>query len=231
MSYTEELEALFSAHKVEENIPTMKAYMKNQFEFLGIKTPERNALLKQFFKETSILEEKVLPIAFLQEVWKKPEREYQYVVLGILGHRPQWLHANEVPFLIDLIVTKSWWDTVDTIAGGIVGELFSREPQFIEQYIPDWEQHENLWLRRTAILFQLKYKGNTDQDLLFHVIKVNKDQTDFFIRKGIGWALREYSKTNPAAVEAFISENDDLSPLSIREGLKHIKRERDKKNY
>lgn len=227
--YLDTLQKLFESHRNDENAVPMAAYMKNHFPFLGIKTPERKVLLKQFYLETAILSEERLPKDFLQEVWSLPEREYQYAVLGMIMRRPRWLLPEHVPWLEELITTKSWWDTVDTIASNIIGELFLREPQLIDTYIPKWKNHENLWLRRTTILFQLKYKQKTDVDLLFHLIRINREDKDFFIRKAIGWALREYSKTDPAIVEEFI-KREKLSTLSEREGMKHIDRERNKEH-
>ncbi|MCD8509439.1 MAG: DNA alkylation repair protein [Bacillus sp. (in: Bacteria)] len=227
--YVEALQKLFESQRNEDNAIPMVAYMKNHFPFLGIKTPERKRLLKQFYLETNLLSEERLPQDFLQEVWSLPEREYQYAVLGIIMRRPRWLLPEHTPWLTELITTKSWWDTVDTLASNIVGELFFWEPQLIDTYIPRWKSHDNLWLRRTVILFQLKYKQKTDVDLLFHLIHINKEDEDFFIRKAIGWALREYSKTDPTAVEEFIHK-EKLSTLSVREGMKHIDRERNKEH-
>ncbi|MDQ0257419.1 3-methyladenine DNA glycosylase AlkD [Evansella vedderi] len=223
--YLEVLKELFEANKNEENATPMTAYMKNHFSFLGIKTPERRRLLEQFYCNTDILNLEELPLTFLQGAWNLPEREYQYAVLSMMVRRPRWILPEHVPWIEELITTKSWWDTVDTIATNIVGELFARESHLLDLYIPVWRNHENLWLRRTALLFQLKYKGETNADLLYGLIRDNKDHKDFFIRKAIGWALREYSKTDPESVEAFI-RSEDLSPLSVREGMKHIIRER-----
>lgn len=115
-----------------------------------------------------------------------------------------------------LISTKSWWDTVDAIAPKPVGKIAASYPEVIEETLDGWAVHENMWLRRAAILFQLKYKEKTDDALLYRYILKNADSKEFFIQKAIGWALREYSKTNPASVKEFI-ENHKLAPLSVRE--------------
>ena len=224
--YKETLTELFEEKKNKDNAAQMSKYMKFHFPFLGIKSPDTKLLLREFFKKTNILKEEKLPEAFFREVWELPEREFQYAVLTMLVRRPKWLTSEDMEFVEELITTKSWWDTVDTTASNIVGELFLREPLLVHKHIPVWKSHENMWLRRTAILFQLKYKAETDEELLFHIIRLNMADREFFIRKAIGWALREYSKTKPEVVKAFIEEESaKLSNLSIREGMKHIKKE------
>ncbi|MFA9556427.1 DNA alkylation repair protein [Evansella sp. AB-rgal1] len=223
--YKDTLIQIFSEGINEENRIPMENYMKNKFPFLGIKTPQRKELLKKFYDETGILKEEELPLESLKEIWSLPEREFQYAVLSILVKKTKWIVPEHMSWLEELVITKSWWDTVDTIAPNIVGHLFSREPDLITKYIPFWKNNENFWLRRSAILFQLKYKEKTDVDLLFHIIEVNKYETEFFIRKAIGWALREYSKTDAEIVEKFILSNQ-LSTLSAKEGMKHIERVR-----
>ncbi|MDG5787409.1 DNA alkylation repair protein [Evansella sp. AB-P1] len=223
--YENELTNIFSNGRNKEHQGPMEKYMKNKFPFLGIKTPERKLLLKEFYTKTKILEKKELPEKFLREVWSWPEREYQYAVISMLLAKPQWLKAEHVPWLEELITTKSWWDTIDTIASNVVGPLFLRSPHLIETYIDQWKVAENFWLKRTAILFQLKYKEKTNEELLFHIIQLNREDNEFFIRKAIGWALREYSKTAPEKVEAFIQQ-EPLSNLSVREGMKHLQRVR-----
>ncbi|WP_096185941.1 DNA alkylation repair protein [Evansella halocellulosilytica] len=212
----------------ETAIP-MEKYMKNHFQFLGIKSPQLKGQLKQFFNETDILKVEPFPIQVINQLWELPEREYQYAALNILHRRRKELHRDHIRLLEKLITTKSWWDTVDTLASNIVGPLFLRERELIETYILSWQTSENMWLRRTAILHQLKYKEMTNADRLFQIIRLNRHDKEFFIQKAIGWALREYSKTNPASVEAFI-KSEDLSKLSIREGMKHLKKEAGKKS-
>jgi 3-methyladenine DNA glycosylase AlkD len=119
-----------------------------------------------------------------------------------------------------LITTKSWWDSVDSIAP-LVGELARKYPELVEENINHWSKHDNYWLRRASILFQLKYKDETNEALLYDYMVKNADSKEFFIQKAIGWALREYSKTNPKSVKAFI-EGNQLAPLSIREGSKYL---------
>lgn len=121
-----------------------------------------------------------------------------------------------------MIQQNSWWDSVDTIASRLAGEYFKKFPQQKEAIVLGWSNHENMWLNRTAILFQLSYKSETDEDLLFQVIKQHLHSGEFFIQKAIGWALRQYAYTQPESVKQFVAANE-LKPLSKREALKHLK--------
>lgn len=215
------LEALQVLANSNDAVP-MKKYMKNHFEFLGVKTPARNAVLKDFLKQYGLPPAKDLH-TLIQYLWQQPYREYQYVGMEIyakfaLKNVPNYLDTAEM-----MITHRSWWDTVDLIATKIVGanlQKYYTDTQIGEVTLR-WIQHDNLWLRRTALLHQLKWKKATNEERLFKYITICKDEKDFFIRKAIGWALREYSKTNPTAVWNFI-QNTPLSPLSKKEGLKRI---------
>lgn len=213
------LSALYEENRNEENAGPMKKYMKDHFPFLGIKSPLRKELEKQFFKETEILK---VPFNkdFVMGLWEKAEREFHYTAITYTGKFIKKLPKDMIPFLEKLITNKSWWDSVDSIAP-LIGELARRYPEVIEETIDGWSIDDNFWLRRTAILFQLKYKQETNEDLLYDYIVKNSDSKEFFIQKAIGWALREYSKTNPVSVKAFI-EGNQLAPLSVREGSKYL---------
>lgn len=213
------LTKLYEEQKNEENAEPMKKYMKDHFPFLGIKSPLRKVLERQFFKETEILKEPFNK-GFVLALWEKDEREYQYTAITYIGKFIKNLQKEHMPFLEGLITTKSWWDSVDSIAP-IVGEIAKRHPEVIEETINKWSVHDNMWLRRTAILFQLKYKVQTNETILYQYIVENAESKEFFIQKAIGWALREYSKTNPASVKSFI-EGNTLAPLSVREGSKYL---------
>jgi 3-methyladenine DNA glycosylase AlkD len=213
------LVALFEKNRNKENAQPMKKYMKDHFPFLGIKSPLRKELERQFFKETEILKEEFNK-DFVTGLWEKDEREYQYTAITYMGKFIKKLPKTIIPFVERLIITKSWWDSVDSIAP-LVGELVRMYPEIIDETINGWSVDDNLWLRRSAILFQLKYKQQTNEDLLYDYIVKNAESKEFFIQKAIGWALREYSKTNPVSVKAFIEENK-LAPLSVREGSKYV---------
>jgi 3-methyladenine DNA glycosylase AlkD len=215
----EKLTSLFEENRNEENAGPMEKYMKDHFPFLGIKSPLRKELEKQFFKETEILK---VPFNsdFVTGLWEKDEREYHYTAITYIGKFIKKLPKDMISYLQRLITTKSWWDSVDSIAP-LVGELARKYPEIIEETIDGWAVDDNFWLRRSAILFQLKYKQQTNADLLYDYIGKNADSKEFFIQKAIGWALREYSKTNPVSVKAFI-EGNKLAPLSVREGSKYV---------
>lgn len=194
--------------------------MKNHFPFLGIKTPKRRELMKEFYNVSGILKES-FNHEFVLALWDRDEREYQNAALDYIASSIKKIGKDELPLMELLITIKSWWDTVDMLAAHPVGKIAQDFPEVIPEKIEGWAYGDHMWLQRTAILFQLGYKDNTDKELLFRYIKQNADSKEFFIQKAIGWALREYSKTNPASVKKFISENE-LAKLSIREGSKYI---------
>lgn len=199
--------------------PQMSAYMKNKFPFLGIQKPKRQQLSKEFIKEAK--RGKTIDWDMVNRLWDLPEREFQYLAVDYLIALKDYIKPEDIEIIEKLITTKSWWDTVDAIASIIVGQMCKNHPELIESHILNWAESNNIWLARTAILFQLKYKENTDVSLLSRIIKKNSEQKEFFITKAIGWVLREYSKINKEWVREFI-KNNALQPLSIREGSKYI---------
>src|SRR5690606_15703316 len=142
------------------------------------------------------------------DLWKMNEREYQYVALDYIDRNLKKITIDHMELFHMLITSKSWWDTVDMLAQKPVGQLAKNYPELIEKKIDTWSTEGNIWLRRTAILFQLKYKEETNEELLYTYIRRNADSNEFFIQKAIGWALREYSKTNPSSVQHFIRNHD-----------------------
>jgi 3-methyladenine DNA glycosylase AlkD len=200
----------------------MKKYMLNQFEYFGIRAPKQKEIRRVFFKTYGLPEPGALP-KMVKELWHQPQREYQYFAIDL----SEKLLKNTDEGIIDLIefmvVNKPWWDTVDWLASHHAGIYFISYPHLIRDTTTTWMKSGNMWLQRTCLLFQLKYKKNTDEELLFEYILQLKESKEFFIRKAIGWALREYSKTAPQNVIRFI-ENTELSGLSRREGLKWIER-------
>jgi 3-methyladenine DNA glycosylase AlkD len=220
MNWVNQLVGLFEKNRNEENAIPMQKYMRDQFLFLGIKTPERKEILKEFFQESFILKEPFQP-EFVQALWEKEEREYQYAALVYMERLVKKLDRSDLPLLEQFIMTKSWWDTVDVLSPKLVGHIAAEYPEVIRSTIDGWAVSEHIWLRRAAILFQLKYKDKTNEELLYKYIQQNAQEKEFFIRKAIGWALREYSKTNPSSVRTFI-DTHTLSNLSIREGSKYI---------
>jgi 3-methyladenine DNA glycosylase AlkD len=219
-AYTKELVEWFTVHRNDQNAAAMEKYMRNQFPFLGIKTPERRELVKNFLKENGVPAKEGIRIV-LNSLWELPEREYQYAGLDILNKAKKSFEKEHITLVEWLITHKSWWDTVDALASKSAGYLLQTYPDLIPVYAERWIESDNMWLQRSALLFQLKYKTATNTDLLFDYIQRCAHSNEFFIQKAIGWVLREYSKTDPEAVKTFI-DHHELKPLSKKEGLKYI---------
>ncbi|MCY7147181.1 DNA alkylation repair protein [Streptococcus gordonii] len=214
----EELLKELKAVANSDDAVAMKAYMKNKFEFLGVKTPARRKLAKTFFKQQT---DSVIDWNFINEAWNNPYRELQYVALDYLEIRKKLLTPSDLQRLKKLAQTKSWWDTVDFL-DRLVGSIITRFPE-TKEIILSWSCDEDIWLRRLAIDHQLLRKEETDTELLEKILINNLGQTEFFINKAIGWALRDYSKTNPNWVRDFIERHQaEMAALSIREGSKYI---------
>ena len=198
----------------------MSAYMKNRFPFLGVKSPDRKRIQSELFKRFPKLSwEEVW--SNMAELWAMEEREFQYVAADLLRKNAKKLPEDFLPKFEYLITHKSWWDSVDSLVPSSLGTYFLNYPNQIIPATNQWIKSENMWLQRAAILFQLKYKADTDFDLMISIIEQLKAGKEFFVNKAIGWALREYSKTNPTAVEAYVSKAN-LSHLSTKEALKVI---------
>ncbi len=219
-NYFSPLLDLFEANKNDDNALKMAAYMKNKFSFYGIKSPLRKELQKQFLSDNGKLPPHTAS-KDIKQVWNDCNREVNYVIQDILRHKRYWDSDESIELVEWLIVNKSWWDTVDALAVNCAGQYLRIHPEKIEYYNAKWISSDNIWLVRTAILFQLKYKEKTNFELLKSNIRLHSHQKEFFIKKAIGWALREYSKTNPSAVIKFLNENE-LQNLSIREASKYL---------
>lgn len=216
------LENLFRENANPENAFFMKKYMKEKFTFLGIKSTERRALTRAFYKNYNRPDINTLE-NIVRKLWEMEEREFQYFAMELVDKELKKMVRNDVQLFEYFVVNKSWWDTVDFIAANLVGKHLLNFPGLIEQMNKKWISSENMWINRTALLFQLKYKNDMDAKLLKQNILKCRDSKEFFIRKAIGWVLREYSKTNPVWVSEFV-DSTTLSPLSKREALKWINR-------
>jgi 3-methyladenine DNA glycosylase AlkD len=220
MSFINTVELAFKKNSKAENSFAMAKYMRNNFPFFGIKTEERRRIFKEIWKENrDEVAENAREIAL--ELYSKPQREFHYCAIEILTKELKGNYKKEDIQLIEkLISNNSWWDSVDTIAKYILGEYLLEFPMETENVITRFSKSENMWLNRSAILFQLNYKQKTNFELLKVECNKHKMSKEFFIQKAIGWALREYAKTNPEAVKNFVA-NNNLMPLSIKEALKN----------
>ena len=206
-------------HKNEEQAQRMSKYMLNKFEYIGIKTPERRKIFKNFFKEYK--NEEKIDWEFVNKCWENKYREFQYVAADYLKNMKDKLTIDDIPKLKRLILKKSWWDTIDNL-DMTIGALALKDSN-VNKILLEWSLDENIWLRRIAIDHQLLRKEKTDIELLEKILKNNLGQTEFFINKAIGWALRDYSKTSPEWVKNFIEENKEkMAKLSIKEASKYL---------
>ena len=195
--------------------------MRNLFPFIGLTRLETAGIIKPYFKQNK--NEKTLDWNFIKKCWEKPYREAQYVAIYYLMKFYKKLQKTDLIKVKKLIITKSWWDTVDLLATNIVGNIVLLDRTNFEKVMLEWSLDNNIWIRRTAILHQLKYKQNTNIKLLETILMNNFGTKEFFINKAIGWALREYSKTNPQFVKNFIkTHSHQMSNLSIRESSQYI---------
>lgn len=199
-----------------------KAYMRNKWEFYGMPSPLRRKLVKEFLIRAGYPPYEQLA-EMVHYAWQQPQREWQYAAMEIVAH----FVPKAGPELIDLaewmITNKSWWDTVDFVAPNIAGMMFKRFPEIKLRYIETWMQSGNIWLQRSCLIHQLRYNKTTDAILLFDLCERLANHPDFFIRKSIGWSLRQYSKFSPEAVIEFVNDHK-ISNLSRKEALKVVNR-------
>ena len=200
---------------------SMSKYMQDKFRFLGVRGATRTEIYKKYFPDAR--KSKAIDWDFIENCWNKEEREFQYVVVYYLKAMQRFLKREDISRLKYLIVTKSWWDTVDLLAK-VVGSLVIRIEGY-DQIMLEWSKDSNIWLRRVAILYQLSLKDKVDEQILDNILVNNLGDNEFFINKAIGWALRDYSKFNPEWVREFIKKNkDNMANLSIREASKYLER-------
>ena len=198
---------------------SMSKYMQDKFRFLGVRGASRTKIYKKYFPEAR--KSKEIDWEFIENCWNKEEREFQYVVVYYLKAMQKFLKREDISRLKYLIVTKSWWDTVDLLAK-VVGSLIIRIKGY-DQIMLEWSKDSNIWLRRVAILYQLSLKDKVDKQVLDKILVNNLGDSEFFINKAVGWVLRDYSKYNPEWVREFIKKNkENMANLSIREASKYI---------
>ncbi len=195
--------------------------MRDQFAFLGFPAATQRALARSMLAGVPKPGEDDLRDVALA-CWELPEREYQYFACDLLRTHVKVPGPDFLAVARTLITTKSWWDTVDALAARVVGPLVRRHPT-LTTTMDQWLEDDNLWIIRTAILHQLHYGAETDRDRLFGYCTRQAAHPDFFVRKAIGWALRQYARTDPNAVRSYLATHrSELSPLSVREAAKHL---------
>ena len=198
---------------------SMERYMQDKFSFLGVRGATRTEIYKKYFPEAR--KSKVIDWDFVESCWNKEEREFQYAAVYYLRAMQKFLKREDISRLKYLIVTKSWWDTVDLLAK-VVGSLVIRIEGY-DQIMLEWSKDSNIWLRRVAILYQLSLKEKVDEKVLDEILVSNLGDNEFFINKAVGWALRDYSKFNPEWVTKFIEKNrENMANLSLREASKYL---------
>ncbi len=203
----------------EKAVP-MAAYMKTDMPFYGVTSGPRRKIgreLRDRFPPGSNAEYRTQ----VETLWTLEHREEKYLAIGVARDHREFIRFDNLDLYERLIREGAWWDFVDEIAAHLIGEVLAAEPERINPVLEQWIDDPFMWIRRTAILAQLGRKQDTDEDMLFRFAARRADETEFFIRKAIGWALRDYARTNPDAVRAFLKTHE-LSGLSRREASKHL---------
>ncbi|AQR69664.1 DNA alkylation repair protein [Janthinobacterium sp. LM6] len=223
MNLHEELKIALEAVAEPGRAGPMQAYMRDQFVFLGVAAPQRRLAARGLLADLQGIGADAL-LEHAQLLWQQPEREYQHVALDMLALHRRQLGIEHLPALLSLARQRAWWDSVDGMAG-IAGDVLQAERQRGGDGHAHMEgalRHDDFWLRRIAMLHQLGWRADTDAAWLFDAALALAHEDEFFIRKAIGWALRDYARHAPEAVTAFAdAHRQQLSPLSYREALKH----------
>jgi 3-methyladenine DNA glycosylase AlkD len=200
----------------------MARYMKTDMPFYGVTNPERKKIYRELRRRYPI-DNRAGYVAAIEALWERPHREEKYCAITLAVDYPEYITIGSVPLYRRMIVEGAWWDFVDDIAIRLVGRVLLDDRARMHPKLDRWINDPNMWIRRTAILSQIKHKDRTDQEQLFGYCLDRAHENEFFIRKAIGWALREYAKTAPDAVRRFaLAHREELSGLSFREATKHI---------
>ncbi|WP_229256950.1 DNA alkylation repair protein [Duganella lactea] len=216
-AFLSRLTSALAAAANAERAPAMRAYLREQFDCLGVATPERRAAGRPLLSELKDAGAEKL-IEHAHALWRLPEREYQHVALDMLAMYWEKLNSAHIPALLELAQIKSWWDTVDGLSG-IIGDILRYQHHYMDNALRD----NNMWVRRIALLHQLGWCDKTDEQRLLNYCLTLAGEKEFFIQKAIGWALRDYARYAPDAVRIFTREQKErLAPLSFREANKHL---------
>ncbi|SDD99487.1 3-methyladenine DNA glycosylase AlkD [Massilia sp. PDC64] len=219
MTFDDEIAGVLAPLADPARAVAMRAYMLDQFAFLGLPAPVRRAAAKPLVARPWASPHALLEAA--GRLWQRPEREYRYTAIDLLARHRRMLSPAHVADLRALLVMDPWWDTVDGLAG-VLGEVLFADRTAGQPMMDAWIADASFWVRRAAMLHQLGWRLETDRDRLFGYAAALAAEQEFFIRKAIGWALRDYARWDGAAVRAFVAAHEDvLSSLSRREALKH----------
>ncbi|TXD37278.1 DNA alkylation repair protein [Lujinxingia vulgaris] len=217
---SQHLQALADPNKAEK----MAAYMKTSMPFYGVQAGPRDQIVKAIAPNIHLATHDDY-VALIETLWALPHREEKYIAIRLARRFKPFISLASLPLYERLIRDGEWWDFTDEIATHLVGTVLKKSPDQTWPTLDRWLLNPNLWIRRAALLAQNRLKSHTDPQKLFAYCLHLADEEDFFIRKAIGWALREYARTNPDAVRTFLTQHHDtLSPLSIREASKHLER-------
>jgi len=220
------IRAALSGAQCPTNAVAQQRYMKSTLPFHGLTSPQLRAVVRPILADPAYrMRSRPEWEATIRTLWDgATHREHWYAALALARHRSyrSWRDADALPLYRHLIETGAWWDVVDEVATHLVREVREEHPHLVAAQLRQWARDRSLWVRRAAVLAQVGSKGRTDPALLADVIEPNIADTDFFLRKAIGWALRDYAKTNSAWVRAFVTRHPDLSGLSRREALRHL---------
>lgn len=205
-----------------ERAVQMAAYMKTNMPFYGVSAPLAHAIAAEavaVFPPASVTEYQ----AAVRALWRLPHREEKYIAISYARRVRSFITSDSLDLYCDMVVEGAWWDFVDTLAAHLVGTVLLEDRDLVSPTVRSWIRSDDMWLRRTSILAQLRHKDATDTDLLAEACLANLADTEFFIRKAIGWALREYARSNPEWVIEFVTtRRDGMSGLSYREATKHL---------
>ncbi len=202
--------------------PQMQAYMKSELPYRGVPTPVARGIQRDLLKQHPIADREELE-RVVRELWKADYREERYAAIGLARRHTKYHDLTLLPLFRMMIETGAWWDYVDGIAADLIGGLLAAYPREMKAELKRWIRDDHLWIRRSAILAQLNFKERTDEKLLFDFCRRCLPEKSFWIRKAIGWALRQYARVAPDSVRGFIAEHgEEMSGLTRREAGKHL---------